>query len=88
MSRSGSRGGVMLRVALSPNDAVQLAQENGAVVACRNSGTETIISGSAAAIAKIATRCAERGIETTKLAVSHAFHSPDMASAERPSWTD
>jgi enediyne polyketide synthase len=77
----GVSGGSMLRVVLPARDALLLAQDTGTVLACRNGGTEVVLSGSANAIAAAAARCHARGIDATRLAVSHAFHSPHMATA-------
>jgi enediyne polyketide synthase len=81
MANFGAPGGRMLRMALSPGQAEKVARDFGAVVACRNGRSETVLAGSADAVAKTAAYCAERGIETTALAVSLAFHSQDMAPA-------
>jgi enediyne polyketide synthase len=84
MARFGSAAGAMLRVAMPPSDAEQFALETGVVVACRNGEFESVLSGSAEAIAVAAARCGERGIEALRLAVSHAFHSPLMKAASAP----
>ncbi|MGJ4941457.1 SDR family NAD(P)-dependent oxidoreductase [Bradyrhizobium sp. HKCCYLS1011] len=81
MSTLGIPGGSMLRVALSSHDASLLAQDTGAVVACRNGAAEVVLSGDADAITAAAARCRARGIDATRLSVSHAFHSPHMATA-------
>ena len=81
MADFGTSGGSMLRVALPVHDALLLAQDTGTVVACRNGGAELVLSGSADGIAAAAARCHARGIDATRLAVSHAFHSPHMAPA-------
>jgi len=81
MARAGSPGGAMLRVVLSRHDAERLAGETGNVVACRNGTAESVLSGPAGGIAKAAALCRDRGIEASRLAVSHAFHSPHMQAA-------
>jgi enediyne polyketide synthase len=81
MARFGAPHGAMLRVALPPIDAASIADECGAVIACRNGKTETVLAGPADAIAAAVERCRRNGIEASKLAVSHAFHSPQMADA-------
>jgi enediyne polyketide synthase len=81
MARTGSAGGAMLRVVLPPCDAERLAQETGTVVACRNGKAETVLSGRTGAVEAATALCEARGIETSKLVVSHAFHSPDMKAA-------
>lgn len=81
MARAGSPGGGMLRVVLPPQDAEHLARETGTVVACRNGRHESVLSGSVDAVTHALARCKDRGIEASRLAVSHAFHSPDMKPA-------
>jgi enediyne polyketide synthase len=81
MARFGAPNGAMLRVALPPADAASIADESGSVIACCNGKAETVLSGSADAIAAADARCQSHGVETSKLAVSHAFHSPHMADA-------
>lgn len=82
MARHAIAGGAMLRVALPPGAARQLASDHGVTVACHNADDETVLSGSRASIDKLASHARARNIETTPLAVSHAFHSADMAPAE------
>lgn len=81
MARAGLPDGAMLRVVLAPRDAERLADETGTVVACRNGPAESVLSGATAAIAKAAAVCRDRGIEASRLAVSHAFHCPHMQAA-------
>ncbi len=81
MARLASAGGAMLRVELPPPEAERLAHQAGAVLACRNGKSEAVLSGSVDAIAIAAARCKDRGIEASRLPVSHAFHSPHMNAA-------
>lgn len=82
MARAGSPGGGMLRVVLPPHDAEHFARETDTVVACRNGQDESVLSGSVDAVTHALARCKDRGIEASRLAVSHAFHSPHMKPAE------
>jgi enediyne polyketide synthase len=84
MAHAATPGGAMLRVALAPADAEHLAQEVGAVVACQNGPAESVLSGSANAVSLAVERCRSRGVDASRLAVSHAFHSSDMALACAP----
>ena len=84
MARFGLSGGAMLRVALPADEAERLFDDGETVVACRNGRSDTIIAGSTGAIAAAAARCAARNIETSRLAVSHAFHSAHMEAAAVP----
>ena len=49
-----------------------------AVIAALNSPTSTVISGDEAAVQQAVRQLAARGHHATRLAVSHAFHSPHM----------
>ncbi|MBR1147548.1 type I polyketide synthase [Bradyrhizobium sp. AUGA SZCCT0431] len=84
MAKHGLAGGAMLRVTLSANDAEQLLSDCGVVVACRNGRFETVVAGSPTDIDRAAARCAAHQIDTSRLAVSHAFHSPHMVGAAIP----
>lgn len=75
------RGGAMLRVELPPDETQRIALESGTVVACWNATAEAVLSGSREAIAMARAFCQDRGIESSILPVSHAFHSPHMAMA-------
>ncbi|MGX0966082.1 enediyne polyketide synthase [Bradyrhizobium japonicum] len=84
MAAHATKGGTMLRVALSAENALLLLRDCGLVIACRNGPTETVLAGTAAALGEALTRCAANRIDATPLAVSHAFHSPDMRGAVQP----
>jgi enediyne polyketide synthase len=84
MARDATPNGSMLRVALAPDDAERLAQEVDAVVACRNGPAEAVLSGQPNAISLAVERCRSCGIDASRLAVSHAFHSRDMSPACDP----
>lgn len=81
MARAGSPGGGMLRVVLPPHDAEHFARETDTVVACRNGRHESVLSGDLDAVTHALALCKGRGIEGSKLSVSHAFHSPHMKTA-------
>jgi enediyne polyketide synthase len=84
MARCGMAGGGMFRVALSADQAAQILGDCGTVVACHNGQADTVLAGSAKAVAAAIKICAARNIETSRLVVSHAFHSLDMAPAAIP----
>jgi enediyne polyketide synthase len=54
----------------------------GAVIAAYNGPARTVVSGDPAAVDRAVEWAAARGISTTRLRVSHAFHSPRIAAAE------
>ena len=56
----------------------------GAVVAAVNGRERTVIAGDAIAVEAAVERARRRGLTTTKLQVSHAFHSPLMEPAGPP----
>jgi enediyne polyketide synthase len=84
MARFGVAGGGMLRVSLPADEAARILGDCGIVVACENGRSDTVVAGSAEAVATAAKRCVARHIDASQLNVSHAFHSPDMAPAAIP----
>lgn len=84
MAQHGIAGGAMLRVVLSADEAASLAATHGVAVACVNGGCESVLSGARNAVDAAATAAHARGIETTALNVSHAFHSAHMAPVIAP----
>ncbi|NKY87121.1 type I polyketide synthase [Nocardia veterana] len=74
------RGGAMLAVAASEAEvAAALADDTGRVaVAAVNSPVSVVVSGDEDAVTALGRRFAARGRNTSRLAVSHAFHSHRM----------
>ncbi len=73
--------GAMLSMAASREQVETVSRGLGLVVACHNSHSQTVVSGSAAAIQRLQEVCVKLGIESTRLPVTCAFHSPLMKSA-------
>ncbi|HVF23216.1 MAG TPA: type I polyketide synthase, partial [Pyrinomonadaceae bacterium] len=73
--------GAMLSVAAGAQAVEQILNGERVVMAGFNSPTQTVISGEANDINAVARRAEARGLRTTLLRVSHAFHSPLVASA-------
>ncbi|MET7832495.1 type I polyketide synthase [Micromonospora sediminicola] len=73
-------GGAMLSVTAPPADVDALLTDvAGPIgVAAVNGPAAVVVSGAEAAVAEVERRCAEQGVRTKRLAVSHAFHSPLM----------
>ncbi|TLG13570.1 aminotransferase class I/II-fold pyridoxal phosphate-dependent enzyme [Nocardia cyriacigeorgica] len=72
-------GGVMLAVRADEAAVADLlAEEPEVAVAAVNGPADLVLSGDAAAIARIEKILAERAVITKALTVSHAFHSPRM----------
>ncbi|MEU1287771.1 SDR family NAD(P)-dependent oxidoreductase [Kitasatospora sp. NPDC005856] len=70
-------GGAMVAVAAAEAEVLPLLTE-GAAVAAVNGPSAVVLSGRTDAVLAIAERLGERGHRTTRLRVSHAFHSPAM----------
>ncbi|MEV0221376.1 type I polyketide synthase [Streptomyces sp. NPDC050704] len=75
-------GGAMLAVETAEDDVPGLLDAAGTAallaVAAVNGPRATVLSGPADAVDATAALCAERGLRTRRLQVSHAFHSPLM----------
>jgi polyketide synthase PksJ len=67
--------GVMLAVALGEEELTPLLGEELALAAV-NAPWRCVVSGAAAAVAELERRLAARGVAHSRLATSHAFHSP------------
>ncbi|MFF0530970.1 SDR family NAD(P)-dependent oxidoreductase [Nocardia amikacinitolerans] len=70
-------GGAMLGIAAS-EDEVSEALVDGVSIAAVNSPVAVVVSGDEEAVAKIGQSFADRGRKTSRLRVSHAFHSHRM----------
>ncbi|MEW2404488.1 type I polyketide synthase, partial [Streptomyces sp. NPDC046862] len=75
-------GGAMVAVESAENDVPDLLEAAGTTdrlaVAAVNGPRATVLSGPAESVDATAALCAERGLRTRRLKVSHAFHSPLM----------
>lgn len=80
----GRAGGAMLRIAAQHATVAALIEGLDVAVACRNGRGETVVSGPSAAVSIAAERARRAGLETTSLAVSHAFHSAMIEPACTP----
>ncbi|MFD0906101.1 beta-ketoacyl synthase N-terminal-like domain-containing protein, partial [Actinomadura sediminis] len=70
-------GGAMVAVEAAP-DEVEPLLDGRTSVAAVNGPRATVVSGERAAVLAVAARLRERGRRTSRLRVSHAFHSPLM----------
>ncbi len=68
-------GGAMLAIAASEDAVSPLLADAGLAIAAVNSPAAVVVSGDEEAVTALAQRCAERGWQTSRLRVSHAFHS-------------
>lgn len=81
MSQAGHRGGAMASITAGPDTVEPLLAGEPVVIAGLNSPRQTVISGPAGAVDRVSRRAARAGFGTSRIAVSHAFHSPAMARA-------
>lgn len=77
-------GGAMASLSAPPEAVEEILAGigTGAVIAAYNGPARTVVSGDPAAVDRAVERASARGISTTRLRVSHAFHSPRIAAAE------
>nr|APD71522.1 type I polyketide synthase 3 [Streptomyces sp.] len=76
-----SASGTMASLATTPEEAGALIEELPVVISGYNSPRQTVVAGTVDAIATVAERAGRAGVTCTRLAVSHAFHSPLVAPA-------
>lgn len=81
MSEAGAQEGAMARVADSADAVKSFARDFGLEVACENGISETVVAGRAGAVDRCVGALSAAGIEASRLSVSHAFHTADMAPA-------
>ncbi|MFG2556040.1 type I polyketide synthase [Streptomyces sp. NPDC048581] len=71
------QGGAMAALEASEAEAAAWLAD-GAVIAAVNAPTSVVVSGTGAAVEAVTGRARDAGRRTTRLKVSHAFHSPLM----------
>lgn len=81
MNRSGSTPGRMASIKGNRQQVEALLNGDPLVIACLNAPDQTVVSGAAAALATFVARAQAQGHSAIVLPVSHAFHSPLLASA-------
>ncbi len=81
LMQSVSRPGGMVAVTAAAEDVAPLIEGHPELsFAAMNAPQQCVVSGSLDALDPVVAALTERGVRTQKLAVSHAFHSPLMAS--------
>lgn len=80
MADAGGTDGAMAGLAADAATAAELAGDD-AVIAGYNGPHQTVVSGTSAAVERICARARARGVGATRIAVSHAFHSPAVEPA-------
>jgi enediyne polyketide synthase len=81
MAEVDGPAGAMLSVAANRQAVEQIMNGERVVIAGLNSPVQTVLSGEAIDINAVARRAEARGLRTTLLRVSHAFHSSLVAPA-------
>ncbi|SEP52417.1 SDR family NAD(P)-dependent oxidoreductase [Amycolatopsis saalfeldensis] len=76
MAEASHGGGAMASLAAGPDEAERLAMGEDVVVAGYNGPGRTVVSGPAEAVDRVCGKAAAGGVTASRLAVSHAFHSP------------
>ncbi|MEU6560656.1 type I polyketide synthase [Nocardia nova] len=80
LMQAAPAGGAMIAIAVSESEIRDYRDSTGAAfdIAAVNHRRATVVSGEATAVAAAGAEFAGRGHRTTRLAVSHAFHSGHM----------
>ncbi|MDQ0694068.1 type I polyketide synthase [Streptomyces sp. W4I9-2] len=73
--------GTMASLSATPERVRELTYGVDVVIAGYNGPERTVVAGPAGAVAAVTERASRQGVVCTPLAVSHAFHSPLVASA-------
>ncbi len=73
-------GGSMAALGVAESELASLTEGIDIAIAAVNGPASLVISGRSESVHLVMQRCAGRGIQATELAVSHAFHSPEMAA--------
>ncbi|HVG22046.1 MAG TPA: type I polyketide synthase, partial [Blastocatellia bacterium] len=81
MNDSGASPGCMASIKGNRHEVEALLNGDPVVIACLNSPGQTVVSGAATAVQSLVARAQARGRTAIRLPVSHAFHSPLLASA-------
>lgn len=81
MNNSGSLPGGMASIKGDQYEVEAMLNGDPIVIACLNSPNQTVVSGAAAAVQNFVALARSRGSAVVMLNVSHAFHSPLLASA-------
>ncbi len=84
MAQKGAASGAMASVRADAQEVKRRLNGDRLVIAAYNSPQQTVVSGDAQALESFLARLASAGVNSTRLPVSHAFHSPlveDVAAA-------
>ncbi|HEU4324589.1 MAG TPA: type I polyketide synthase, partial [Roseiflexaceae bacterium] len=81
MGRLNGVPGAMASIEAGQREVAWLLSGTRACIACLNGPRRTVVSGPATDVEAVVTLAQARGLATTLLPVSHAFHSPLVAAA-------
>jgi enediyne polyketide synthase len=81
MASASDGDGAMASIAAGPQQVEPLLSGEPVVIAGYNGPGQTVVSGPAAAVERVCGRATGHDLITTRIAVSHAFHSPSVAPA-------
>ncbi|MFQ5572495.1 MAG: beta-ketoacyl synthase N-terminal-like domain-containing protein, partial [Rhodothermales bacterium] len=84
MAELGNPSGAMAGIGAGPKIVETLIEDEPVVIAGLNGPRQTVIAGDKNAITSVIERARANGLSAYSLAVSHAFHSPLVASAVEP----
>ncbi|WP_025122631.1 MULTISPECIES: type I polyketide synthase [unclassified Serratia (in: enterobacteria)] len=73
-------GGSMAALGVAESEISALTEGIEVAIAAVNGPSSVVVSGRSESVRMVMQRCAGRGIQVTELAVSHAFHSAEMAA--------
>ncbi|WP_433241394.1 SDR family NAD(P)-dependent oxidoreductase [Streptosporangium sp. CA-135522] len=76
-----SASGTMAGIRATPDTVIELAADLPVVIAGYNGPNQTVVAGPVDAIEAFGRKAADAGLRSTRLSVSHAFHSPLVAPA-------
>jgi len=81
MATASAGDGAMAGLAAHPSRVDQLIAGTDVVIAGYNSPRQTVISGPAVAVDRVCAAARAEGVSSTRINVSHAFHSPSVEPA-------
>ncbi|MQS06053.1 type I polyketide synthase, partial [Streptomyces alkaliphilus] len=81
MAEHGDASGTMASLAASPERVEEFTEGLSAVIAGYNGPAQTVVAGTVEEVEEVRRRAEGAGVGCTRIAVSHAFHSPLVASA-------
>lgn len=87
MADASHGGGAMAGIAAPPETVTSLLDGEPVVIAGYNGPLQTVVSGSRVAVDRVCAHATERGLTSSRLPVSHAFHSGLVAPAAT-GWRD